>query len=201
MNPYPTPPIVTTLGEAAYWIFVILLLLVGVFCVIMTLRSPRRIFVYLAAAALAVALLTVAIPGPNAPLAVAVVLGVLVLALATLGGGPATQLVLAIASRGTVPEGRFGGILVADHATTAPAGSTREILRGGTTIGILERIALAGSILAGFPQAIAVIVAIKSVGRLSELNESEARERFIIGTLVSLGWASACAGVWYFATR
>jgi hypothetical protein len=201
MTPYSTPPIITTLGDAAYWGFVILLILVSLVSVIATLRAPRRILVYIATAALALALLTVAIPGPQAPFGVEITLGILVLGLATLGGGPATQLVLAVASRGTVPEGHFGGILVADHAESAPAGSTREILRGGTTIGFLERIAMAGSILAGFPQAVAVIVAIKSVGRLSELNESEARERFIIGTLVSLGWASVCAGVWYFATR
>lgn len=71
--------------------------------------------------------------------------------------------------------------------------STIEVLRGGTTIGILERIAIAGAIVAGFPEAVAVVIAIKGVGRFSELAASEAKERFIIGTLASFVWASACA--------
>ncbi|WP_374947661.1 hypothetical protein [Agreia sp.] len=68
-----------------------------------------------------------------------------------------------------------------------------EVLRGGTTIGILERVAIAGAIVAGFPEAVAVVIAIKGVGRFSELAASEAKERFIIGTLASFVWASACA--------
>jgi hypothetical protein len=59
----------------------------------------------------------------------------------------------------------------------------------------LERFASAGAIMAGFPEAIAVLVAIKGVGRFTELEASEARERFIIGTLTSLIWACVCAGV------
>lgn len=35
------------------------------------------------------------------------------------------------------------------------------------------------------------MVAIKGVGRFSELASPEARERFIIGTLASLAWAAA----------
>ncbi|TFB55657.1 hypothetical protein [Cryobacterium sp. Sr3] len=70
-----------------------------------------------------------------------------------------------------------------------------EVLRGGLMIGILERLAVAGAILAGFPEAIAVVVAIKGVGRFTELATAEARERFIIGTLASLIWACACAAL------
>ena len=43
--------------------------------------------------------------------------------------------------------------------------------------------------------AIAVVVAIKGVGRFTELATAEARERFIIGTLASLIWACACAAL------
>jgi hypothetical protein len=71
--------------------------------------------------------------------------------------------------------------------------SAVEVLRGGTTIGILERLAIAGAIVAGFPEAVAVVVAIKGVGRFSELAAPEAKERFIIGTLASFVWACACA--------
>ena len=73
------------------------------------------------------------------------------------------------------------------------------MLRGGTIIGYLERFATAGAIMAGFPEAIAVLVAIKGVGRFTELEAAEARERFIIGTLVSLIWACVCAGVFRLA--
>ena len=74
-----------------------------------------------------------------------------------------------------------------------------EVLRGGTVIGVFERIATTATIMAGFPEAIAVIVAIKSVGRFTELDVAEARERFIIGTLVSLVWAGACGALFRFA--
>jgi hypothetical protein len=75
----------------------------------------------------------------------------------------------------------------------AMGSSAVEVLRGGTTIGILERIAIAGAIVAGFPEAVAVVIAIKGVGRFSELAAPEAKERFIIGTLASFVWACACA--------
>ena len=88
--------------------------------------------------------------------------------------------------------GTHGGILVTDVDSPAP---DREILRGGTTIGYLERLALVGTILVGQPAAIAVIVAIKGLGRFSELENAAARERFIIGTLASLAWAAACTGI------
>lgn len=82
-----------------------------------------------------------------------------------------------------------------ERAPTEPAvgASTVEVLRGGTTIGVLERLAIAGAIIAGFPEAIAVVIAIKGVGRFSELAASEAKERFIMGTLASFVWACACA--------
>jgi hypothetical protein len=45
------------------------------------------------------------------------------------------------------------------------------------------------------PEAIAVVFAVKGVGRFSELGASEAQERFIIGTFVSLGWAAVCGAL------
>ena len=80
----------------------------------------------------------------------------------------------------------------------------RGVLRGGAWIGMLERAAITGTCLAGFPEGIAVVLAIKGLGRYPELRESHpdkrspAAERFIIGTLVSYTWAGACAalGLW-----
>lgn len=77
-----------------------------------------------------------------------------------------------------------------------------SVLRGGAWIGYLERAAVTGSLLAGFPEGLALVLAIKGVGRYPELRDSgsargnaDAPEEFIIGTLTSLLWASACAGV------
>ena len=57
---------------------------------------------------------------------------------------------------------------------------------------------MAAAILAGWGAGIAVIVAVKGLGRYPELRAGQgtgAAERFIIGTFASLGWAAACAGI------
>ena len=95
----------------------------------------------------------------------------------------------------SVSPGLHGGILVTERPTAEEqrqgvvTGARREVLRGGLTIGVLERVATAGTIIAGFPEGLAIVVAVKGVGRFSELAAAEARERFIIGTLSSLLWA------------
>ncbi|MHB1171680.1 MAG: hypothetical protein ACYCZY_04155 [Lacisediminihabitans sp.] len=127
------------------------------------------------------------VPAPPPTFAVALTLGFVMLGV--ISGSPLVGLVLRLATRGTVALGTHGGILVRDTTAPAPA---REILRGGATIGYLERLALIGSVLAGQSAAVAVIVAIKGLGRFSELENGQARERFIIGTLSSLIWAGAC---------
>ncbi|OZD10219.1 hypothetical protein CH275_00545 [Rhodococcus sp. 06-235-1A] len=70
-----------------------------------------------------------------------------------------------------------------------------EPLRGGLTIGILERVAVAVSILAGWPEGIAIVLAVKGLARYPELRESHASEQFIIGTFASVLWGLAAAGV------
>lgn len=79
----------------------------------------------------------------------------------------------------------------------APTGShPEEILRGGLWIGILERLAVAGCILLDYPAGIAVVVAIKGLGRFSTLRDEPASgvsERFLVGTLTSYLWAAAVA--------
>jgi hypothetical protein len=73
----------------------------------------------------------------------------------------------------------------------------RQKLRGGTWIGILERLAITGSLLAGEPGGVAVVVAVKGLGRYPELRAGDdpaVSERFVIGTLASLVW-SAGVGV------
>ncbi|MGO3886224.1 MAG: hypothetical protein ACTJHU_07995, partial [Mycetocola sp.] len=65
-----------------------------------------------------------------------------------------------------------------------------ELLRGGKTIGYLERGLSALALVSGALTAVAIIIAIKGLGRFTELDSSAARERFIIGTLASLAWAT-----------
>ena len=123
------------------------------------------------------------------------------------GGNPFVVLLLGTAAgrTGHPRLGAHGGIIVPDTSAagamtpgaTAPGATAvlpveREILRGGTTIGYLERFALIGAVLAGQSAAVAVIVAVKGLGRFSELENEQARERFIIGTLASLIWAATC---------
>ena len=85
-------------------------------------------------------------------------------------------------------------------ATASPGAPRvqRTILRGGALIGALERLAMLGTLLAGWPEGIAAIVAVKAFARYPELRAGQgtgATERFIIGTFTSLGWAAACAGI------
>lgn len=83
----------------------------------------------------------------------------------------------------------------ADDTSAARAGTTQPdgaVLRGGTWIGILERLAVTGTLALGYPEGIAFVIAVKGLGRYPELREHPGlSERFVIGTLASLGWAAA----------
>ena len=105
----------------------------------------------------------------------------LAVAAAALGGGPIATAVLRAADPDRGPSRRRA--------------SDPEVLRGGTWIGVLERTAMAVTVLAGFEEGLAVLVAIKGLGRFNELKAPVASERFIIGTLASGLWALACVGV------
>ncbi|ANP72154.1 hypothetical protein [Cryobacterium arcticum] len=188
-----------------YWVLLLLVTMASLILAILAFRLGKQPFAIASAAALAAALLLAAIPVGAAPVAFGVVIGLAGLLLAVIGGGPAAVLALQLATKNSVAPGSHGGILVGTDAPAPAAADTEasaaatppapvhEVLRGGLTIGVLERLAVAGAILAGFPEALAVVVAIKGVGRFTELASSEARERFIIGTFASLIWACACA--------
>ena len=114
-----------------------------------------------------------------------VVLGVVALA----GGGLLTTLVFRQVDRGD-------HVAPTDEADSVEA--AQEILRGGAWIGVLERAAIYASIVAGWPEGIAVVLAVKSLARYPELQagkKSAAAERFIIGTFVSTLFACGCAGL------
>ena len=117
-----------------------------------------------------------------------IVIALLALAVATVSGAPFVQAVFRLATK-TTREGDHGGILV--RAKAAADAESREVLRGGLAIGYLERFAIAAVVAFGYPEGIAIVIAVKGVGRFSELDDSEARERFIIGTFASLIWGVA----------
>lgn len=81
--------------------------------------------------------------------------------------------------------------------------SAASTLRGGRWIGMLERLAVYAAILAGFGEGIAVVLAIKGLARYPELRAttSGTAERFIIGTLASVLFASAGAGLAWWLIR
>ncbi|MFZ2502401.1 MAG: hypothetical protein WAW88_07005 [Nocardioides sp.] len=73
-----------------------------------------------------------------------------------------------------------------------------EILRGGAWIGGLERTAIVAALLAGWPEGIALALAVKGLGRYPELRNQDntgTAERFLIGTFTSVLWAAGCAGI------
>jgi hypothetical protein len=100
---------------------------------------------------------------------------------AVLGGGPVATAVLG----------------AADPAAVGVAGGPQDpsILRGGAWIGVLERAAVAATLLAGSAEGLAVVLAVKGLGRFAELRAPAAAERFIVGTLASGIWAAGCVGV------
>ena len=72
-------------------------------------------------------------------------------------------------------------------------------LPGGRWVGMLERLAVYACIVAGFPAGIAMVLAVKGLGRYAELAMSEPESRkgelFIIGSFASLLWAGLWAGL------
>ena len=110
------------------------------------------------------------------------VLGVVALA----GGGLLTTLVFRQVDRGD-------HVAPTDEADSVEA--AREVLRGGAWIGVLERAAVAATLLVGSAEGLVVVLAVKGLGRYAELRAPAAAERFILGTLASALWAAACVGV------
>jgi hypothetical protein len=107
-------------------------------------------------------------------------------ALAVVGGGPVTSRVFVLV------DGRDRG----PHPRSMHRAG--EVLRGGAWIGLLERAGVFASLVAGWPEGLAIVLGLKGLGRYPELRNQErtgAAERFIIGTFTSVLWAAACAGV------
>jgi hypothetical protein len=117
-------------------------------------------------------------------------ISVLLVVVSVVGGLVVVPAVLRAAGRTSAVEA---------PAEPADAPDPAAVLRGGTWIGILERLAVTGCLLAGFPAGVAVVVAVKGLGRYPEIRDNPGvSERFVIGTLASLVWAAAAGllGLW-----
>lgn len=159
------------------------------------LRKPTTAAMAVCGNLIAAALVIVMVAPPSGiPILVGIPLTVLGIAVATVGGNPFTRRALDIATGDRVRETADGGILIVASNDADPE-HARTLMRGGTVIGYLERIATVISIAVGFPEAVAAVIAVKGIGRFPELAESEARERFIIGTVASLLWAGVIGAI------
>jgi hypothetical protein len=162
---------------------------------------PERLWAFATLALLVALGLLGVLAGPDADLSGLPARAVLIdLALvAVLGGGPVTSTVLWLVDQGSTRTD-----------TLAMAG---EVLRGGAWIGVFERCAVFAAVASGWPEGLAVVLALKGLGRYSELKAGApsangeplasggVAERFIIGTFASVLWASACAGTFLALIR
>ena len=195
-----------TIVTSAVWIGALAIVGASIALAIISARIRVPILGALTAVPVLVGLLAysvgITVPAPHPAYAALVAIGLFILGVTA--GNPITVYVLEFAAPTTVRAGLHGGILTdaspqdprggrglhpGGHPAEGTDGAAVEVLRGGATIGYLERIAVLGCLAAGRIEGIAVIVAIKGLGRFSDLSSPEARERFIIGTLVSLIWA------------
>jgi len=195
-------------ADAISWSALMLFLTAATGLSVLAFLRPRPAFLWFAAGALGVALMAAAtISEPAQRVGFGPLVTILAFTTAVFGGSPAAATALNLAMGPSVAPGLHGGIIVTERPTPEQqrqgvvAGTRREVLRGGLTIGVLERVATAGTIIAGFPEGLAIVVAVKGVGRFTELESPEARERFIIGTFASLIWACAAALVVHLALR
>lgn len=132
------------------------------------------------------ALLAAIVHANGLPVPHPTVVTVFSVAAAMVGGGPVTKMVLSLSEHSA-----------ADGDPSTERDDEVPVLRGGTWIGLLERLAIAATLWAGWPEGLAVVLAVKGLGRYSELNKDGAAERFILGTFASVIWACAAVGIGY----
>lgn len=126
---------------------------------------------------------------------------------AVTGGGPVVRTVLVAGGvgqrtgpgpdpEGSPDDGSGDDTDAPDSPAPAPADPAEAgPLRGGRVIGYLERLAVVTTLMAGWPEGLAIILAVKSLARYPELRAPHAAEQFIMGTFASVMWAVGMAGV------
>jgi hypothetical protein len=181
-------------------VLVALLTVVTVAAWVLPRPFPARAWAFATFALLVVLGLLGVLAGPGGDLDGLVSRSVLVdlFLVAVLGGGPVAATVLWLVDRGS--------------NRTDTLDRAGEVLRGGAWIGVFERCAVYAALASGWPEGLAVVLALKGLGRYSELKAGGGgvdgspptggvAERFIIGTFASVLWASACAGTFLALTR
>jgi len=162
-------------------------------------RTPAYVAVGLLAVLALLAAVADRVTTPDDLLGRLLVIELFVVAVA--GGGPVTATVLWLVEDG---NGRTHSLVRAG-----------DVLRGGAWIGALERCAVYAAVAAGWPEGLAVVLALKGLGRYSELRASGpshppspagpgagevatggVAERFLIGSFTSILWAVGCAGAY-----
>ena len=119
-------------------------------------------------------------------------------------GNPVVRALLRRIDKASLPSSE---VEVAQTRASLGLEAAQRELPGGRWIGMLERVAVYACIVAGFPAGIAMVLAVKGLGRYADLatasdsGTSRKGELFIIGTFASMLWAGLWAGVAYFAVR
>jgi hypothetical protein len=78
----------------------------------------------------------------------------------------------------------------------AVAATAETSINVGRYIGGLERAIIAISLIAHSWEAIAAVIALKTIARFKELDKQIPAEYFLIGSLFSLLWAILITGIW-----
>ncbi|KQO64895.1 hypothetical protein [Curtobacterium sp. Leaf261] len=186
-----------TAAQVVVWPVGLVVVVACAVLAVVTARRPTRVggllgLLPIVLGGLAIAF-DVVVPAPQPAWATGMAIAVALLGV--VGGGPATSVILDLSTQHDMHTGDHGGIVILSAPTPSGALERHEVLRGGAAIGYLERVAVMGAIVLGHLSIVAAVIAIKGLGRFSELDNAEARERFIIGTLASLLWAGACGAL------
>ncbi|WP_333586335.1 hypothetical protein [Phenylobacterium sp.] len=121
----------------------------------------------------------------NAPWLHSLSASAVALLLLTWGGNLACQLLL-----------RWSGLRAARSADETAEDRSTKTPRAGRVIGHLERLAIAGGLLAGAWEVLVAVVALKSVARFKDLEEKLNAEYFLVGSLFSVLWAVLVTLAW-----
>ncbi|TSD95349.1 hypothetical protein FOS14_18500 [Skermania sp. ID1734] len=159
------------------------LILLGVAAVAPMVLSLRLFPAWLAPASGIAAIAAAAIVGTQVPKVHGFALGALLL------------LVVAAAALGGIPMAPSAFRIARWQPDAGEVGTAAGPLHGGRIIGILERAAVAATVLAGWPEGMAIVLAVKGLARYPELRAPHASEQFIIGTFTSVLWALCAAGI------
>lgn len=141
------------------------------------------------------------IPRWIAPLVAVLALGAAAITAAAAGKvtgfglGATAALAVAAAALGGIPLAPAAFRIARRQSDAGEDAPEPGPLHGGRIIGVLERGAVAAAIIAGWPEGMAIVLAVKGLARYPELRNPHASEQFIIGTFASVLWTIAVGGI------